>query len=64
MYSIPLANSNEYKTLGTTLNIEIDLEDLKPSYTLDIQKYHDKIVKSNLAPPVYRAEDWGCCPKK
>ena len=63
MYSIPLHGRHEAAALGNTLNIEIDLEDIKPSYSLNIMSIREGKVKTLLlpdAPAVYE----GCCPKK
>jgi hypothetical protein len=60
-YSIPLVGGSEYKTLGNYLTLEMDLANLKPSYTLQIQKDGDKALKASITSD-YRYEP--CCEKK
>jgi hypothetical protein len=54
---------HEMGALGNTLNIEMDLENIKSSYTLDILEIRESKIKTTLAAPA-PLEDWGCCPKK
>jgi hypothetical protein len=65
MYSIPMHGRHEAAALGSTLNIEVDLDHIKPYYTLDIQSIGERNIKTTIAP--YQDTSYlyeGCCPKK
>lgn len=66
MYSIPMHGRHEAAALGSTLNIEVDLDKVNHSFTLNTQSIGNNIIKTSLLP----IEEWrpsvyeGCCPKK
>jgi hypothetical protein len=61
MYSIPMHGRHEAEALGRTLNLEIDLKDIKPQYKVYTQTADDEKMKTFLW---YPEPEGGCCEKK